>query len=146
MKKYFIRNKKRHIVQSQRLPRNVVISSMYLGGSGAFLAIPALCMWDFTISAFFIGSMTILSIIDFGKIVSEFRPNIDTGSAVTNLKAIRYALHMAIMATISSVVLVIRGGSPLSAARSQAILGKNHSYVGARAWCFSQQQNVACRS
>ncbi len=106
VKRYFIQNKKRHIVQSQRLPRNVVISSMYLGGSGAFLAIPALCMWDFTISAFFIGSMTILSVIDFGKIVSEFQPNVDTGSAVTNLKAIRYALHVAVMATISSVIFL----------------------------------------
>ena len=27
------------------LPREAVISSMYLGGSGAFLAIPPLCMW-----------------------------------------------------------------------------------------------------
>lgn len=106
VKKYFIQKKKRHIVQSKRLPRNVVISSMYLGGSGAFLAIPALCMWDFTISAFFIGSMTILSIIDFGKIVSEFQPNVDTGSAVTNLKAIRYASHLAIIATISSVIFL----------------------------------------
>jgi hypothetical protein len=106
VKKYFIQKKKRQIVQSKRLPRNVVISSMYLGGSGAFLAIPALCMWDFTITAFFIGSMTILSVIDFGKIVSEFQPNVDTGSAVTNLKAIRYALHLAITATISSVVFL----------------------------------------
>jgi hypothetical protein len=124
VKKYFIRNKKRHIVQSQRLPRNVVISSMYLGGSGAFLAIPALCMWDFTISAFFIGSMTILSIIDFGKIVSEFRPNIDTGSAVTNLKAIRYALHMAIMATISSVVFMD------SIISEQSVVFTNQGHVG----------------
>ena len=106
VRRYFIQSKKRHIVQSQRLPRNVVISSMYLGGSGAFLAIPALCMWDFTITAFFIGSMTILSIIDFGKIVSEFQPNIDTGSAVTNLKAIRYALHAAVIATLSSVIFL----------------------------------------
>jgi hypothetical protein len=81
-------------------------------------------MWDFTISAFFIGSMTILSIIDFGKIVSEFRPNIDTGSAVTNLKAIRYALHMAIMATISSVVFMD------SIISEQSVVFTNQGHVG----------------
>lgn len=105
VKRYFIHSK-RVVHRTQRLPRSVVISSMYLGGSGAFLAIPALCMWDFTVSSFFIGSMTVLSIIDFDKIVSDFRPNIDTGQAVTNLKIIRYCLHLAILATISSVVFL----------------------------------------
>lgn len=28
-----------------KIPREALISSMYLGGSGAFLAIPPLCMW-----------------------------------------------------------------------------------------------------
>jgi len=28
-----------------QIPREALISSMYLGGSGAFLAIPPLCMW-----------------------------------------------------------------------------------------------------
>ena len=40
------------IVEGRRAPvvvrREDVIASMYLGGTGAFLALPALCMWDAT--------------------------------------------------------------------------------------------------
>ena len=101
MELYVIKHKKQY---HKGLPRSVVISSMYLGGSGAFLAIPPLCMWDFTISSAFIMSMIILSFIDCGKVISDFQPNVDTGRAITNLKGIRWALHMAIVATISCVI------------------------------------------
>ena len=46
----FIHGKRRQVVHhynsKKMLSRSVVISSMYLGGSGAYLAIPPLCMWD----------------------------------------------------------------------------------------------------
>jgi hypothetical protein len=98
---YVIKHKKKYL---KGLPRNVVISSMYLGGSGAFLAIPPLCMWDFTITSAFIMSMTILSFLDCGKVISDFQPNVDTGRAITNLKALRCALHILVVAAISCVI------------------------------------------
>ncbi len=98
---YVMKSKGRPIRKG--LPRGVVISSMYLGGSGAFLAIPPLCMWDFTISSAFIASLVILSFFDCGKVVSDFRPNVDTGQVVTNLKALRGALHLGVLGTVFSV-------------------------------------------
>jgi len=46
------------------LPREVVVSSMYLGGAGCFLAIPALCMWDRALSLAFILSLFLISLWD----------------------------------------------------------------------------------
>lgn len=44
------------------LPREVIISSMYMGGSGAFLAIAPLCMWDFAITTSFLLSLYMIGI------------------------------------------------------------------------------------
>jgi len=104
----FIHGKRRQVVhhfnRKKMLSRNVVISSMYLGGSGAYLAIPPLCMWDPTVSSSFICCLLILSVIDGGKLISEFKPNIDTGQTITNLKITKYLIHVAVLATICTVI------------------------------------------
>ena len=104
----FIHGKRRQVVhhfnRKKMLSRNVVISSMYLGGSGAYLAIPPLCMWDPTVSSSFIFCLLILSVIDGGKLISEFKPNIDTGQTITNLKITKYLIHVAVLATICTVI------------------------------------------
>jgi hypothetical protein len=76
------------------LPRSVIISSMYLGGSGAFLSIIPLCMWDFSITASFINSMIVISMVDAQKKFSEFRPDTDKAQAIKNLKYLRLAYHL----------------------------------------------------
>lgn len=43
------------------VPREVVISSMYMGGSGAFLAIQPLCMWEIDCSCAFIFALLCIS-------------------------------------------------------------------------------------
>ena len=86
-----------------RLPREAVIASMYLGGSGTFLAIPALCMWDISISTAFTFSLLVVTFMDAGKVANEFRANIDTVSAISNLKRLRLLQQL----SVSSMLLCI---------------------------------------
>jgi len=83
-----------------KLPRSVIISSMYLGGSGAFLAIAPLCMWDFTMSASFAASLLFISIIDAKKIDTEFKPDIDTAGAIRKLKWMRWSFHFCALVSV----------------------------------------------
>ena len=92
---------KRHIYGT---PRNIVISSMYLGGTGAFLAISPLCMWDITVSAAFTLSLITLSIIDASKVASDFKPNVDQAGVITTLKRIRYCKHLLLLITNGSIM------------------------------------------
>ena len=46
------------------LPREVVVSSMYLGGLGCFLAIAPLCMWDEALTLIFLVSLLAVSLWD----------------------------------------------------------------------------------
>ncbi len=43
-----------------KVPREVVVSSMYLGGVGSFLAIAPLCMWDTRCTAAFLVSLLLI--------------------------------------------------------------------------------------
>jgi hypothetical protein len=98
------RNNNHNLRQYANLPRNVVISSMYFGGSGAFLAISPLCMWDVTVTASFILSLIILSWFDCGKVAIDFKPNIDTASVISNLKKLRFVIHFLIASTLCIVM------------------------------------------
>ena len=80
-----------------RMPREAVISSMYLGGSGVFLSIPPLCVWDISISASFTLSLLAIAFMDGGKVATEFRANVDTAAAVINLKRLRMLHQGAIL-------------------------------------------------
>lgn len=87
-----------------RIPRAIIISSMYLGGSGAYLAILPLCMWDFTMSASFVLSLVVISCVDAKRTPNEFKPNVDTVAAIRNLRLLRFFYHLF---AIVSVVLII---------------------------------------
>lgn len=84
----------------QRLPRSVIISSMYLGGSGAFLAIAPLCMWDFTMSASFAASLLFISIVDAKKVDSEFKPDVDTAGTIRKIKWMRWSFHACALVSV----------------------------------------------
>ena len=47
------------------MPREVVISTMYLGGTGVFLSIAALCMWDCALTIAFLLALLFIAILDF---------------------------------------------------------------------------------
>ena len=48
--------------QRDTLPRETVVSSMYFGGVGAFLAIAPLCMWNCAVTLAFLGSLFVVAI------------------------------------------------------------------------------------
>ena len=91
-------------VRRYSLPRSIIISSMYLGGSGAFLSILPLCMWDFTMSASFICSLLFISCIDAKPIPKDFKPDVDVASTTRNLKWLRFGYHMS--AFISLLIIL----------------------------------------
>ena len=88
------------------LPRSAVVSSMYLGGIGMFLAIPSLCMWDQTVSATFVMSVALISVMDATKINVDFRPNVDTVAAIWRLRLFRTMTLLSIIGTLISVVFL----------------------------------------
>ena len=89
---------------AQSLPREAVISSMYLGGSGSFLAIAPLCMWDISISAAFALSLLVVAFLDGGKIPTEFRIGVDTVSAIANIKRLRFLLQFSIFSMLLCIL------------------------------------------
>ena len=89
---------------AQSLPREAVISSMYLGGSGSFLAITPLCMWDISISAAFALSLLVVAFLDGGKIPTEFRIGVDTVSAIANIKRLRFLLQFSIFSMLLCIL------------------------------------------
>ena len=46
-----------------RLPRDVLIASMYFGGVGAFLALGPLCMWDCRVTLAFLFALLVLTLV-----------------------------------------------------------------------------------
>jgi len=95
--------KQRKRQRKEVLPRSVIISSMYLGGSGAFLAIIPLCMWDFSVTASFVNSMLTISMIDAKRLSPDFRPDTDKVQAIKVLKTLRYGYHA--LSIISTLVI-----------------------------------------
>jgi hypothetical protein len=87
-----------------RLPREAVIASMYLGGSGTFLAIPALCMWDISVSSAFALALLVVAFLDAGKVATEFRTNVDTVFAITNLRRLRFLHQCAVLGMLLYIV------------------------------------------
>ena len=46
------------------MPREIVITSMYLGGTGAFLSVGPLCMWDCAVTLAFLASLFVIAVVD----------------------------------------------------------------------------------
>jgi hypothetical protein len=87
-----------------QLPRETIIASMYLGGAGVFLAIPPLCMWDLTISSSFVLALLVIAFLDSAKVATDFRANVDTVSALLNLKRLRLLYQGAILNLLVCVI------------------------------------------
>ena len=73
--------------------RKVIVTSLYLGGTGAFLALPALCLWDLEVSLAFLGVLTLASLCEPAKYVDFEQRSVDTAAAVRRLGRIHVALH-----------------------------------------------------
>ena len=83
--------------------RDDVISSMYLGGVGAFLSLPGLCMWDASAAAALVMSLQLGSIFEHVKVV-EYRRDVDRAEAMQQLKRIHVARHVVSFAAAGSVM------------------------------------------
>lgn len=84
--------------------REALISSMYLGGAGAFLSLPALCFWDFSISASFILSLTLIGLFNDHTKHTEFAPNQDKQQVLLIMKRFRWSLYSAVIAVVVGIV------------------------------------------
>ena len=83
--------------------REALISSMYLGGSGAFLALPALCFWDFSISASFLLSLSLVAFFSDHTKHKEFTPNQDKERVLTVMQRFRWLLYGTLFAVILGI-------------------------------------------
>ena len=83
--------------------REALISSMYLGGAGAFLALPALCFWDFSITASFLISLTIIALFNDHTKHKEFTPNQDKCKVILNIKIFRWLLYGLVLGIILGI-------------------------------------------
>ena len=73
--------------------RDALISSMYLGGSGCFLALPALGFWDISITVAFLLSFTLLALLTEHTKHPDFTPNQDKAAVLAHLRGFRWALY-----------------------------------------------------
>lgn len=83
--------------------REALISSMYLGGAGAFLALPALCFWDFSISASFLLSLALIAFFSDHTKQKDFAPNQDKLHVLTLTKRFRWLLYGTVFAVILGI-------------------------------------------
>ena len=83
--------------------REEMIASMYMGGAGAFLAIPALCMWDMTITVAFILSLQVCAVTERVKVL-EYKPNVDRVTAINGLRALHWVQHVVSLCVLAQVM------------------------------------------
>lgn len=83
--------------------REALISSMYLGGAGAFLALPALCFWDFSISASFLLSLAVIAFFSDHTKQKDFAPNQDKLHVLALTQRFRWLLYGSVFAVILGI-------------------------------------------
>lgn len=83
--------------------REALISSMYLGGAGAFLALPALCLWDFSISASFLLSLAVIAFFSDHTKQKDFAPNQDKLHVLALTQRFRWLLYGSVFAVILGI-------------------------------------------
>ena len=83
--------------------REALISSMYLGGAGAFMALPALCFWDISVTASFLISLTLIALFSDHTKLKDFTPNQDKQHVLSTLKRFRWSLYGLIIALLLGV-------------------------------------------
>jgi len=84
--------------------REALISSMYLGGAGSFMALPALCFWDNSVTATFLISLTLIALFSDHTKLQDFTPNQDKQRVLSTLKRYRWSLYGLIIALLLGVM------------------------------------------
>lgn len=89
--------------QPRGIQREALISSMYLGGSGCFLAIPALGFWDLSVTSMLLLSLALVGLVSEHSKYADFTPNQDKVTVLRHLRWFRWALY----ATVISLILCV---------------------------------------
>jgi hypothetical protein len=87
------------------IQREALISSMYLGGSGCFLALPALSFWNLSVTSMLLLSLCLIGFWSEHSKHPELAANLDKASVLRNLRLLRMALYGCTFSLIAGVLL-----------------------------------------
>ena len=93
------------LLYAQGIHREALISSMYLGGSGCFLALPALSFWDLSVTSMLLLSLALIGLMAEHTKHADFAPNQDKASVITNLRRFRWAIYSTVIFLIFGIIL-----------------------------------------
>jgi len=92
------------LLYAQGIHREALISSMYLGGSGCFLALPSLSFWDISTTCMLLLSLTIIGFTLETTKHSEFMPNQDKATVLKWLRRFRWLIYAMLVMVILGVL------------------------------------------
>ena len=93
------------LLYARGLHREALISSMYLGGSGCFLALPALGFWDISITTMLLLSLTCIGLFTENTKHPDFSPNQDKATVILTLRRFRWAIYTALFILQMGILL-----------------------------------------
>jgi hypothetical protein len=93
------------ILFARGIHREALISSMYLGGSGCFLALPALSFWNISQTCAFLLSLTAIAFFGEHTKLVEFAPNQDKAKVLREMQYSRWTLYLSTTGFILSLFI-----------------------------------------
>ena len=82
-----------------------IISGMYMGGAGAFLSIPGLCMWDVPTTGAFLTALQVGGVWERIKVM-EYKADVDQVTAIGILRALHWSQHLLMLVSIQSAIWI----------------------------------------
>ena len=95
--------RRRYAQLANQSEKKIVVSTIYIGGTGTFLSLSGLCMWDVTVSVVFLLSLTAVSAMEPQK-HADFKRNVDVAKATKTLANLHYALHLSILGALWTIL------------------------------------------
>jgi hypothetical protein len=81
------------VLFARGIHREALISSMYLGGSGCFLALPALSFWNVSQTCAFLLALVAIAFFSEHTKLVEFAPNQDKAKVLRDLRYLRWLTY-----------------------------------------------------
>ena len=76
-----------------------------MGGAGAFLSIPGLCMWDVPTTGAFLTALQVGGVWERIKVM-EYKTGVDQVAAIGILRALHWSQHVLMLASIQSAIWI----------------------------------------
>ena len=93
------------ILFARGIHREALISSMYLGGSGCFLALPSLSFWNLSLTCMLLVSLCLIALFGEHTKLVEFAPNADKASVLQRLRLLRWALYASTFVLLMGILI-----------------------------------------